>query len=285
MLVFAATAITMPDIWNPAFVTSHPCFRQLPNPDDWQHLVNWPDCAALNALLPADVCMQGGIPVRFQPQDAHIFRPELYYEERIAQHGIVSTRADNWHDFFNALIWMLYPQTKVTISTLHGADLQQYGKPRTPQRDALTLFDEHGVVVAATRRTLLQHALDFDWQRLFWQEHSAWGQDLACFMVGHALLEKMLTPYIGVTAHALLVEVADDFFTLSLAQQQAHLDRVMARVLREGYLLSPLYLNPLPILGVPGWWDNESAAFYQQTDYFRAKIRQRETLIISGVTG
>jgi hypothetical protein len=59
----------------------------------------------------------------------------------------------------------------------------------------------------------------------------------------------------------------------------------MARVLREGYLLSPLYLNPLPILGVPGWWDNESAAFYQQTDYFRAKIRQRETLIISGVTG
>jgi hypothetical protein len=270
----------MPDIWNPAFATLHPCFRQLPDPDAWQAQAGWPDCGHLSRLLPQGVCMQVGVPVCFLPQDEHIPHPELYYEERIYQHGIVSTRDANWHDFLNALIWVLFPQTKVVISTLHAADLQQHGKPRTPQRDALTLFDENGVIIAATRHELLQYALDFDWQRLFWQERTAWGKEVGCFIFGHALLDKMLTPYVGVTAHALLVEVADGFFDLTLAQQQAQLDQVMASAVRDGCLGSPLHLNPLPVLGIPGWWQNVDAAFYQQDTYFRAKTRERKTRII-----
>ncbi len=224
--------------------------------------------------------MRDGVPVRFLPQDGQIPFLGLYYEDRIFQHGIVATRPANWHDFLNALIWAVYPQTKVGISTLHAADLASHGKLRTPQRDALTLFDENGVVIAATRRQLLQHVLDFDWQALFCAERAAWGAGIGCFVVGHALLEKMLTPYVGVTAHALLMEVGEGFFTLELQEQQAYLDMRLAAALQEGALQSPLHLTPLPVLGVPGWWDNADTGFYADKGYFRAKSRQRYAQIL-----
>ena len=35
-------------------------------------------------------------------------------------------------------------------------------------------------------------------------------------------------------------------------------------------LVGPRELQPLPVLGVPGWWpDNEAEGFYDNRDYFR----------------
>lgn len=270
----------MADQWNPGFDSLHPCFQQLQNIRCWQGQGDWPACDTLARLLPEGLCAHSGQPLCFLPQDDTLPFAELYYEERISRHGIVSTRP-NWHDFFNALMWALYPQTKVMINARHAADIVQYGKPRTPQRDALTVLDESGVVIVASRRDLLQQVLDFAWEPLFWQQRAAWGQEIACFMIGHATLEKMLTPYVGVTAHALLVAVEPAFFSLPLAQQQAHLDGVMASTLQQGALLSPASLNPFPLLGVPGWWDNDAAAFYQNQGYFRPKNRERAVQIIA----
>ncbi len=139
------------DTWNADFDTLHPCFQQLRNRCCWAGLTDWPACECLNQLLPAALCAQSGMLVRFFPQDNTLPFPELYYEERIFQHGMVATRA-NWHDFFNALMWSVFPQTKVMINALHAADIQQHGKPRTPQRDALTVLDESGVIIVASRR-------------------------------------------------------------------------------------------------------------------------------------
>ncbi len=275
--------ITMPDRWNPAFETLHPCFGQLQNIRCWQGLEDWPACERLANGLAAGLQSADGMPIRFLPQDHTLPYPELYYEERIFQHGIVSTRP-NWHDFFNALMWNLFPHTKVLINALHAADIKQYGKPRTPQRDALTVLDESGVIIVASRRELLQRVLDFAWETLFWQERAAWGQEIGCFMIGHATLEKMLTPYVGVTAHALLVEVEPAFFQASLAQQHAYLDQVMATTLQQGKLYSPACLNPFPLLGIPAWWDNSDLAFYQNKGYFRDKNRVREVNIIAAPT-
>lgn len=272
----------MTDSWNPNFDYLHPCFQQLLNIRCWQGQGDWPSCETLASVLPPDLRAQSGQPIRFLPQDHTLPFPELYYEERIFQHGIVSTRP-NWHDFFNALMWALYPQTKAMINALHTADIQQYGQPRTPQRDALTMLDESGVIIAASHRDLLQQVLDFVWQDLFWQERSAWGQEIGCFMIGHATLEKMLTPYVGMTAHALLVEVDAAFFSLPLAQQQVHLDGLLATSLWQDGLPSPASLNPFPLLGVPGWWDNGSSAFYQDTGYFRPKNRERAVRVITQV--
>jgi hypothetical protein len=44
-------------------------------------------------------------------------RPDgLVYECRIWETGEVETRPDNWHDFFNALVWLSFPQTKIAVS-------------------------------------------------------------------------------------------------------------------------------------------------------------------------
>lgn len=270
------------EIWNPRFDTLHPCFEQLQNVRCWDGLEHWPACEQLAGFLPTGLRAQSGLPITFVPQDDTLPFPELYYEERIFQHGMVSTRP-NWHDFFNALMWNVFPRSKVMINALHAADITQYGKPRTLQRDALTVLDESGVLIVASRRSLLQRVLDFAWEDLFWQERAAWGREVGCYMIGHATLEKMLTPYIGVTAHALLVEVDPTFFALPLAKQHVYLDGVVADTLVQGELVSTASLNPFPLLGVPEWWDNAHQVFYQNKAYFRDKNRERAVNIIAPV--
>jgi hypothetical protein len=267
------------DSWNANFEALHPCFQQLHNARCWESLTDWPACERLAQCLPSDLQAASGLPIVFVPQDDTLPFPELYYEERIFQQGMVSTRP-NWHDFFNALMWCAYPHSKVMINALHAADISEYGKPRTAQRDALTVLDESGVIIVSSRRALLQQVVDFAWEDLFWQERAAWGNEVACFMIGHATLEKMLTPYVGATAHALLVEVDPAFFALKLAQQHAYLDAVVAQTLQQGGLLSTANLNPFPLLGVPEWWENATLAFYQNKAYFRDKNRERAVRIL-----
>lgn len=266
--------------WNPAFAALHLGFAQLQSVRCWENSSTWVDCATLTQQLPQGLRSVSGLPLRFVPQDHTLPFPELYYEERIFQHGMIATRA-NWHDFFNALMWALYPQTKVQINALHAADLQHYGKVRTAQRDALTLLDESGVVIAASRRELLELVQGFAWEQLFGQEREAWGRSIGCFLLGHATLEKLLTPYIGLTAQALLLEVTPAFFHWQLAEQQAYVDALLARLLSQGQVQQPANLNPFPLLGIPDWWAEQTPAFYQNTAYFRPRTRQRAVNIVS----
>jgi hypothetical protein len=98
-------------------------------------------------------------------------------------------------------------------------------------------------------------------------------------LVGHSVLEKMLVPFVGITAKALLVAVEPDHFKRSLASQLASLDQVAADWLQDpANLASTRALHPLPVLGIPGWdRRNASPDFYDDTDYFRAGYsRQRK---------
>jgi hypothetical protein len=58
------------------------------------------------------------------------------------------------------------------------------------------------------------------------------------------------------------------------------LDTVVAKTLQHGGLASTAHLNPLPLLGVPEWWENASLAFYQNKTYFREKNRERAVSIL-----
>ena len=95
-----------------------------------------------------------------------------YYELHIAESGEVETRPDNWHDLFNALAWIAFPKAKAAINAQHAAMLAEGGEEearrRSPARDALTLFDEGGVVVASSSPALLRLIVDFEWKELFW---------------------------------------------------------------------------------------------------------------------
>ncbi|MBL8391935.1 MAG: DUF3025 domain-containing protein, partial [Candidatus Accumulibacter sp.] len=68
-----------------------------------------PDLAALAALAETrELRNAAGRRIAFvaPPADG------LDYETRIWLTGEVATRPDNWHDFFNALVWFAFPNTK-----------------------------------------------------------------------------------------------------------------------------------------------------------------------------
>jgi hypothetical protein len=129
-------------------------------------------------------------------------------------------------------------------------------------RDALTLFDENVLVLAApspVRQALIQR----DWHALFVKHRQAWA--LAQVTVfGHALLEKLLKPYKAITAHVwLLPEDAP----LGDAEIDAHLTSSLSE-----QTLVPKPFLPLPVLGIPGWSPlNARPDFYSDDRVFRPK--------------
>jgi hypothetical protein len=69
----------------------------------------------------------------------------------------------------------------------------------------------------------------------------------------------------------MLVEVAPDWFQLPLEAQLRDLDQQLAARLDQAEALDPRSLPPLPVLGIPGWWPQQDAAFYADTHHFRPR--------------
>lgn len=208
----------------------------------------------------AEVLDGAGAPVRFVPQA--VLPPGTAYEQYIYEQQCVPTR-DGLHDFFNGLIWLHFPQTKLKLNRLQAAQIATDGirEVRGPVRDAITVFDENAALLQAP--DALWDALRArDWQRLFIELRPLWVQ-ARLTLFGHALLEKLVQPRKAITAHVYRVpqEVASD------APQV--LDAWLAQDL-SAERLSAKPFTPLPVLGVPGWWPaNAADDFYADVQVFR----------------
>jgi hypothetical protein len=223
----------------------------------WSH---FPDLAMLNAHG-LDMFTHSEKPVQF-------CLPEILqeaYEVEIYQTGWVATRPDSWHDLFNALIWFTFPKLKAALNAQHLEILahHQTGSVRHRGRDKITLLDESGVLLPYSNPRCLQALLSHEWEWLFLS--ADWGQEISAMIFGHANFEKALNPYIGWTGKAWPIAVPADFFTLSRQAQEAFLDNILA-----GMPL-PERFFPLPMLGIPGWHEGQTPAFYRDTGYFRPK--------------
>lgn len=229
--------------------------------------VGWPTISELNQTLGAR------LPIRFIDDD-DFAELNCYYEQAVAQ-GMVPTRTANWHDFFGAVIWALYPNTKALLNRLHMVDIEAQGpRKRTPKRDRITHFDECGMVLAVSDKAEIESWLrEHDWPQLFIEQRHRWGNSWQPFVFGHALYEQALTPFIGMTAKCVIIAMAPDFFTRPPAEQYALLDAQLADDLEHSALFEqPRPLHPLPMLGIPGWWPaNEDVDFYKNRDYFRPR--------------
>ena len=76
----------------------------------------------------------------------------------------------------------------------------------------------------------------------------------------------------------------EGFFRLDGAEQVDTLDKMLAARLAgdDDFAASPRELLPLPLLGIPGWWDaNHDAAFYDNTAYFRPTRRAKSATEIA----
>jgi hypothetical protein len=142
--------------------------------------------------------------------------------------------------------------------------------------NALTQFDECGAIVVSADSNLLDCIREFRWKELFWQHRAAVNTQLQCFIFGHAVYEKALQPYIGLTAHAVLFLVEAKFFQWTLSQQLEYLDITTASAFENDAYPSPTHFQPFPLLGMPDWdTDNSVEHYYDNTDYFRTGRRKR----------
>ncbi|WP_353234080.1 DUF3025 domain-containing protein [Diaphorobacter ruginosibacter] len=218
--------------------------------------------AALNAALPAALRMQG---FRFVEQGD--LPPGVAYEQFIHGERRIPTR-ENLHDFFNGLIWLHFPHTKRLFNQWQAGAIRDrgVGAVRGPLRDAVTVFDENGALLIAPEplRAALRRR---EWRRLGAELRPLWAR-AQLIPLGHALLEKLVHPRKPITAHVFIAEDCD----CGLANADA--DAWMAALFTpEEFAAKPF--NPLPVLGVPGWWsENENFCFYDDPLVFRGGARK-----------
>ena len=252
----------------PIFAPLHAALARLPAD-------RWPNLDELSALA-GGVTTARGMPVRFVPPAASE-GPRPYYELHIAASGEVPTREASWHDVFNALCWATYPKAKAAINAQHAAILEERGdeeaRRRGPERDALTLFDEGGVIVAASDPSLLALVRDFAWKALFWERRADVDARMKFFAFGHGCFEQSLAPYIGMVAKTVFVPVDELFHLLPVEAQVPRVDALVAsHFASRARFPSPKAMPPMPILGVPGWhFAAQDEAFYDDAKHFRSK--------------
>jgi hypothetical protein len=315
------------DQWSSDFLMRSPMFEPLRPLGAALRSPQWPTLDDLQRLADAHepkVLTRGGAPLRFVEQGARAAAFEDKYEVRIYLRGEVQIRAANWHDLFNALVWLTFPRAKAALNERHYLALkkqQAAGAPnRGPEQDVMTLFDEGGVIVVASDDELLQQIREFRWKELFWRNRARVQSGMRFLLFGHALYEKALRPFTGraeawsrgpvlrgcdgkgvhepaiqsdalqpapgshlpasrqallnrprATGRGVLLAAGKDFFLLPLTEQLDRLDAMVTqRLLDTAALKTTRDLAPVPILGVPGWCeDNAHESYYDNVEYFR----------------
>jgi hypothetical protein len=258
------------DAWNAAFAEHSPLLVTLRAAALQFAGGNWPALPRLQEVIArAGIRTASGLPLRLVPQAA---AADISYEQRLYASGELEFREHNWHDLFNVLVWLTFPRAKAALNARHHAALPAGNAGgRGPVRDALTLLDESGVIVLSVDAELLDMIRDFRWKPLFWERRAAVIACMEFLPFGHALCEKALAPYKGITGRGWLLEVDRDFFGLSAAERLQKIDQRLALQIADPQALRHTHeLAPLPVLGVPGWCiDNEQPAYYDDRDHFR----------------
>jgi hypothetical protein len=184
--------------------------------------------------------------------------PSTLYEGRVIDRGEVPTRLDDWHDLFNALAFVHFPRAK---RALHA---RQYGiiksrltpssvrlpNARTREQDALSLFDEGGICVAAPPSLAdALHEADDDTLR---RELARGAVRVVPF--GHALYEHMVARLPVPLGTLVVVPLSGE--VIASDALLAQLDLALARQLDDPRLFQlpsaargnslPALLTPLP---------------------------------------
>jgi hypothetical protein len=217
-----------------------------------------------------------GLPIRFVPQAE--LPAKTSYEAFISDTGRVPTR-DNLHDFFNALIWLTFPKVKAQLNALQAAEIAKttivasgvspHRPGRGKVRDAATIFDENAAFVITCDTGLVEALRNHEWRHVFIVKREMFLHACEVRLFGHALLEKLASPYKAITAHAWVIIADRCFYAMTPEEKQSWLDIQIARQLTDGLFISSF--TPLPVMGVPGWCGHQDVVFYDDITVFRPK--------------
>ncbi len=228
----------------------------------------WPACVA---RLDREARERGlrneqGRPIAFVPAATP---PDDAYELHIWRTGQVPTRTSGggaWHDLFNALAWLAYPRTKARLNCLQAQAIERdgVGARRGGLRDAATLFDENAVIFVSANAGLVDALRAFDWNALFVRRRDEFVRDVRVHVFGHALVDKLRSPYKAICAHAWVIDAP-----AGPDAGRADVDTLTAATLTQDSLRVAAFA-PLPVLGVPDWWPpNRDPSFYADAQVFR----------------
>jgi hypothetical protein len=264
--------------WDPGFLVRSPMFEPLRAVGAALATPEWPTRQALQDLLERGgdpVMTRSGLPVRLVPAGGRMRSFEERYEARIHLGGEMVFRDRNWHDLLNVLVWLTFPRAKAALNARHFEALEAQraagAANRGPAQDALTLFDEGGVIVASRDEELLGLLAEWRWKELFWGNRARLRSRMRFVLFGHALYEKALRPFLGITGRGIVLDVEADFLARQPGRTLGEIDSRLAATLSDSRNLAAARdLAVVPILGVPGWHrDNEREGFYDDRDYFR----------------
>jgi len=235
--------------------------------DAWQEYSEFLRGSEFPAVERLDAAWKSRGPWRFARQDETLLADGLHYEQRIFRHGVIATRPDNWHDLFNALIWLRHTGLKAALNARQAAEIALMGpKQRSRAQCALTHFDEAGAIVVVRDEKLLALWDAHDWHGLFWREREAWADGrIRATVFGHAILEHALSPQILHCAKAIAVYAPDAGLSWS------EIEKSVASVIADGLILSdPQESRPMPMSGIPGFHSGvQDETFYREAACFR----------------
>jgi hypothetical protein len=238
--------------------------------DAWLRCAEWPSLDELNAALGGAIHPQSGASLTFVAQTPALLADGLHYEQRIFERGEIATRERNWHDLFNALMWIERRPLKAALNARQMADVAVAGaSERTRAQCALTHFDEGGAIVVLRDAGLLEAWNSHDWHALFYGQRDAWRDGRAHVIVfGHALLEHALQadPIHTAKCVAVLLDAPDD----SPHSDASIIENVADAIAKGDLMQDPQELRPLPLSGIPGWYRGaQDVEFYRTADCFR----------------
>ncbi|MDH5599783.1 MAG: DUF3025 domain-containing protein [Gammaproteobacteria bacterium] len=282
-----STKIDFYQKWDANFTSFSPIFLPLKFwADQFSAFDKWPgldDYQAMLSALPESIMTHSGQILKIVKQDGKPGHFSEHYAPRIYLSGEIQTRTENWHDFFQFLTWFMFPKTKAVINAIHipaaKVRIEQQADPgrRSPIENMLSLFDEGGAVILSSDPSLLDLIRNFKWKELFWQRRDELADKLSFVTFGHAMYEKGLAPYVGMTANCILLDADESVVKQTNQYQLEWIDNALADLFTQGeQYKKPKDLSPFPLLGLPGWdRDNEHESYYNNLAYFRPGRKQK----------
>lgn len=244
-------------------------------------LSSWPEPEGYDALA-ALVARAPGVQLpRFVRQQRAALAEVGGYEQHVARLGAVPTRPAHWHDFFNMSVWAHFPRLRYALNALHvDAELgpKDPRNGRAPQQNVAAQFDESGMVVTSTSPSLLDDLRALRFKRVFWERRAELLQTTRFWVIGHGTLESLLAPHWGLAVKAILLDVPAQFAQRAAGDEDEfrfEIDARVARVIHSWRAGTPV-LDPIPVLGIPGYADNDRAEVYDDARYFRFQRRSAQ---------
>ncbi len=224
---------------------------------------------------------------RFVSESREALRNVGGYEQHVAQLDAVPTRPDHWHDFFNMVVWAHFPELRWALNALHvdpNAGPKDPRNGRAPAQNVAATFDEAGMLVVSTSRAVLESMRALHFKHVFWERRAEVLETTRFHVVGHGMLESLLVPHAGLSARSLLLHVPslpapehNDAFRFQLD--------VLAAARIQAWRGARTILDPVPVLAIPGYSDNDSADFYEDLRNIRFHPQSRRPLGLDQSTG